>query len=90
LKTDELRRRRRRKYLSPLIHIGKQFIAYVVALLKSEGWRSLKLAEPRKRRIPPCGRRRSSSSWCEVELVHGIWTCPTCGCFVPGKFRGDD
>ena len=52
---------------------------------KSEVWRSLKLAELRKRRIPPCGRGLSSSSWCEVEIVQGVWTCLACGCIAPGN-----
>jgi hypothetical protein len=77
--------RRHRKYLSPRIRIGEQFIAYAVALLKSEVWRSLKLAELRKRRIPPCGRGLGSSSWCEVEIVQGVWTCLACGCIAPGN-----
>jgi hypothetical protein len=42
-----MNKRRHRKYLSPRIRIGEQFIAHPVALLKSEAWRSLKLAELR-------------------------------------------
>jgi hypothetical protein len=45
---------------------------------------------PRRRmtsqpRIPPCGRGLSSSSWCEVEIVQGVWTCLACNSIAPGK-----
>ena len=39
----------------------------------------------KKRRIPPCGRGLSSSSWCEVEIVQGVWTCLACNCIAPGN-----
>jgi hypothetical protein len=38
-----------------------------------------------QRRIPPCGRGLSSSSWCEVEIVQGVWTCLACNSIAPGK-----
>jgi hypothetical protein len=38
-----------------------------------------------RQRIPPCGRGRSSSSWCEVEIVQGAWTCLACNCIAPGN-----
>ena len=38
-----------------------------------------------QRRIPPCGRGLSSSSWCEVEIVQGVWTCLACNAIAPGK-----
>jgi hypothetical protein len=64
-------------------------------------WRAIQLAQvgsaapdvcnfPRQqmtsqRRIPPCGRGLSSSSWCEVEIVQGVWTCLACNSIAPGK-----
>ena len=39
----------------------------------------------KKRRIPPCGRGLSSSSWCEVEIVQGVWTCLACNSIAPGN-----
>jgi hypothetical protein len=39
----------------------------------------------KKRRIPLCGRRLSSVSWCEVELVQGVWTCLACDSVAPGN-----
>jgi hypothetical protein len=38
-----------------------------------------------QRRIPPCGRGLSSSSWCELEIVQGVWTCLACNSIAPGK-----
>jgi hypothetical protein len=38
-----------------------------------------------KWRIPPCGRGRSSSSGCELDLVQGVWTCLACNCIAPGN-----
>ena len=38
-----------------------------------------------QRRIPPCGRGLSSSSWCEVKIVQGVWTCLACNSIAPGK-----
>jgi hypothetical protein len=76
---------RHRKYLSPRIRIGEQFIAHAVALLKSEAWRSLKLTGLRKCRLPPCGRGLSKSPWCEIRIVQGVPTCPACNCMAPGK-----
>jgi hypothetical protein len=38
-----------------------------------------------QRRIPPCGRGLSSSSWCEVEIVQGVWTCLACNSIAPGN-----
>jgi hypothetical protein len=64
-------------------------------------WRAIQLAQVRsaapdvcnfprqqmtsQRRIPPCGRGLSSSSWCEVEIVRGGWTCLACNSIAPGK-----
>jgi hypothetical protein len=64
-------------------------------------WRAIQLAQVRsaapdvcnfprqqmtsQRRIPPCGRGLSSSSWCEVEIVQGVWTCLACNSIAPGK-----
>jgi hypothetical protein len=64
-------------------------------------WRAIQLAQVRsaapdvcnfsrqqmtsQRRIPPCGRGLSSSSWCEVETVQGVWTCLACNSIAPGK-----
>lgn|SRR5262245_12924980 len=38
-----------------------------------------------QRRIPPCGRGLSSSSWCEVEFVQGVWTCLACNSIASGN-----
>jgi hypothetical protein len=39
-----------------------------------------------KQRIPPCGRGLSRwSSWCELEIVEGVWTCLACNCIAPGN-----
>jgi hypothetical protein len=64
-------------------------------------WRAIQLAQGRsaapdvcnfprrqmtsQRRIPPCGRGLSSSSWCELEIVQGVWTCLACNSIAPGK-----
>jgi hypothetical protein len=64
-------------------------------------WRAIQLAQVRsaapdvcnfprqqttsQRRIPPCGRGLSSSSWCELEIVQGVWTCLACNSIAPGK-----
>ena len=39
----------------------------------------------KKRRVPPCGRGLSSCSWCEVELLEGVWTCLKCDFIAPGN-----
>jgi len=46
---------------------------------------SYSLTSASQRRIPPCGRGLSSSSWCEVEIVQGVWTCLACNSIAPGK-----
>jgi hypothetical protein len=64
-------------------------------------WRAIQLAQVRsaapdvcnfprqqmtsQRRIPPCGRGLSSSSWCRVGSVQGVWTCLACNSIAPGK-----
>ena len=68
-------------------------------------WRSIQLAQvwsaapdvcnfPRQqmtsqRRIPPCGRGLSSSSWCEIEIVQGVWTCLACNSIAPGNITAE-
>jgi hypothetical protein len=68
-------------------------------------WRAIQLAQVRstapdvcnfprqqmtsQRRIPPCGRGLSSSSWCEVEIVQGVWTCLACNSIVPGNITAE-
>jgi hypothetical protein len=37
------------------------------------------------KKIPPCGRGLSSSSWCEVEIVQEVWTCLACNSIAPGN-----
>ena len=39
----------------------------------------------KKRRIPPCGRRLSNPTWCELDIVQGVPTCLACGCIAPGN-----
>lgn len=39
----------------------------------------------KKCRVPPCGRGLSSRSWCEVELLEGVWTCSKCDSVAPGN-----
>jgi hypothetical protein len=68
-------------------------------------WRAIQLAQvrsaapdvcnfPRQQttpqcRIPPCGRGLSSSSWCEVEIVQGVWTCLACNSIAPGNITAE-
>jgi hypothetical protein len=68
-------------------------------------WRAIQLAQvgsaspdvcnfPRQqmtsqRRIPPCGRGLSSSSWCEVEIVQGVWTWLACNSIAPGNITAE-
>jgi hypothetical protein len=42
-----------------------------------------------QRRIPPCGRGLSSSSWCEIEIVQGVWTCLACNSIAPGNITAE-